>query len=107
MATETSGYLRVELINEELQLTLQDLCQDCGVHAETVIELVEHGVLLPKGASPGHWQFVGQDLLRIKRALRLQRDLAVNLAGVALTLDLLDEIDDLNRQLKQAGPSPD
>lgn len=93
-------YLRVELVDDDLQLSLRELCQDCGVHAETVIELVEHGVLEPRGRAPGEWQFVGHDLLRIKRALRLQRDLAINLAGIALSLDLLDEIRYLQRKLQ-------
>lgn len=97
-----STYLRVELVDDDLQLTLRELCQDCGVHAETVMELVEHGVLEPRGRSPGEWQFVGRDLLRIKRALRLQRDLAINLAGIALSLDLLDEIKYLQRKLQHA-----
>lgn len=104
MATKIStAYLHVEVIDDDLHLSLRELCQDCGVHAETVIELVEHGVLDPQGSAPGQWQFSGPDLLRIKRALRLQRDLSVNLAGVALTLDLLEEIEQLKRQLKQTG----
>jgi chaperone modulatory protein CbpM len=31
--------------------------------------------------------------------MRLQRDLGINLAGVALAIDLLDEIEDLRAQL--------
>lgn len=99
-----STYLQVELIDDSLQLSLRDLCHDCGVHAETVIKMVEHGVLQPRGRSPGQWQFIGRDLIRIKRAMRLQRDLAVNMAGVALSLDLLDEIDALQRRLQHARP---
>ena len=102
-----STYLRVEVVDDSLKLSLRELCQDCGVHAETVIELVEYGVLEPRGHSPGQWQFAGRDLVRIKRAMRLRRDLAVNLAGVALSLDLLDEIERLQRQLHHARVRPD
>ena len=104
MAKQTR-YLRVEIVDDSLQLTLRDLCQDCGVHAEAVIKMVEHGVLEPQGVDSGNWRFVGRDLIRIKRAIRLQQDLAINLAGVALTLDLLDEIATLRRRLHQLGPA--
>lgn len=104
-------YLQVELVDDNLQLSLRELCQDCGVHAETVMRLVEYGVIAPRGhtpgSSPGQWLFVGADLIRVKRAMRLQRDLAVNLAGVALSLELLDEIDALHRRLQHLRPSAD
>lgn len=103
----TNTYLQVEVVDDSLQLSLRDICKDCGVHAETVIKLVEHGVLQPRGRSPGQWEFVGRDLLRTKRAIRLQRDLAVNLAGAALTLDLLDEIESLRRRLQRSHAAPD
>jgi chaperone modulatory protein CbpM len=38
-------------------------------------------------------------LRRARLAVRLERDLEVNLAGVALALDLLEEIDRLRRAL--------
>mgnify|MGYP001114320439 CR=1 FL=1 len=38
-------------------------------------------------------------LARISRAIRLQRDLSVNLPGLALALELLDEIDHQRQQL--------
>lgn len=39
-------------------------------------------------------------MARVCSALRLQRDLGVNLAGIALALDLMEEIEKLFRQLK-------
>jgi chaperone modulatory protein CbpM len=45
------------------------------------------------------WRFSMNDLRRIKTALRLQRDLEVNLAGVALVLDLLDQLKELETQM--------
>ena len=46
------------------------------------------------------WHFRGDTLPRARRALRLQRDLEINLAGVALAMDLMDEIDRLRRELQ-------
>ena len=39
-------------------------------------------------------------MLRLVRALNLQRDLDINPAGAALALELLDEIDHLRERLR-------
>jgi len=41
--------------------------------------------------------------LRVRSALRLQHDLGVNLAGIALALDLMEELENLRAQLKIMG----
>ena len=40
------------------------------------------------------WQFTSLAIIRVARAKRLERDLSLNPPGVALALDLLDEIED-------------
>lgn len=40
------------------------------------------------------------DFSRIEAACRLHKDLQINLAGVVLALDLLEEIDELRHRLK-------
>ena len=59
-----------------------------------VLPLVEYGIVEPIEARSTNicWQFTNSSVLRVQTALRLQRDLDLNLAGVALALDLLDEI---------------
>jgi chaperone modulatory protein CbpM len=44
------------------------------------------------------WRFSGAALRRARIALRLERDLGVNLPGVALALDLLEELQRLRRE---------
>jgi chaperone modulatory protein CbpM len=87
-----------ELLDETLIFTLREVCHVCDVHAEYVIELVQEGVIQPH-AEPSlpapRWRFDGLAVARVQRALRLQRDLGVNLAGVALALELLDELERL------------
>lgn len=87
------------VIDETTTFTLGEICQTCNVHAELVIEMVAHGLLEPRGESPAQWEFTGDALRRSKTALRLQRDLGINLAGTALVLDLLDELEKLRVQL--------
>jgi chaperone modulatory protein CbpM len=80
---------------EEDDLTLGQLCRACGVHAEWVISLVEESIIEPQGDELRSWRFSGASLVRVRSALRLQRDLGVNLAGIALVLDLLEELERL------------
>ncbi len=91
---------QAEMMDDLMRLTLRDLCHDCQVNAEYVIELVEFGIVQPReGRRPGEWIFVGEDLVRVKKAERLRRDLEVNLPGVALSLDLLEELNELRRRV--------
>jgi len=82
------------ILDEEVSLTLDDVCRACAVETTFIVALVEEGVLEPsrQGEELQQWRFSGASLRRARVALRLQRDLEINLAGVALTLDLLDEI---------------
>ena len=95
--------LEICILEEQTQLTLADLCRACAVHAEQIIELVDIGVLEPLGREPARWRFGGVSLHRARRALRLQRDIGIDLVGVALALELLDEIDSLRARLRALG----
>jgi len=64
------------------------------------VEFVEEGVLTVVEINATEWYFTGAALRRARLALRLQRDLELNLAGVALALDLIDELQRLRRELQ-------
>lgn len=89
--------------------TLQELCERGDVHAEFVIKLVSYGVIAPvQEVEIRHWAFDPAALARLRKAQRLQRDLDINLPGLAMSLELLDdvrtlrrEVDRLNQQLRQ------
>jgi chaperone modulatory protein CbpM len=91
------------VIIEEVQLTLAEISRGCAVHAEYIVELVEEGVLAPSGGTPHRWRFGGAALSRVNTAVRLQRDLGLNLAGVALAMQLLDELNNLRARLNSLG----
>ena len=91
------------ILEEQTQLTLDDLCRACAVNATLIVELVDVGVLEPVGREPALWCFGGASLPRARRALRLQRDIGINLAGVALALELMDEIESLRTRLRAMG----
>ena len=88
---------------EEVHLTLVELCQACCAEQEHVLTWVFEGVLEPAGDSPEDWCFSGESLRRARLALRLSRDLEINPPGVALALDLLEEIAALRARLQRLG----
>tara|TARA_R110002167_G_scaffold83817_1_gene228138 strand:- start:2845 stop:3162 length:318 start_codon:yes stop_codon:yes gene_type:complete len=89
-----------ELLDDSLLLDLGGMTQRCPVQVEVIIELVKIGVLTPHGRSPVGWWFNGHDLVRLQRALRLQRDLGINLPGLALRIELLEERDRLRARVR-------
>ncbi len=91
------------VLEEMTELTLIEVSRACAVHAECIVELVDEGVITPFGREPHHWRFSGIHMRRAGVALRLQRDLGVNLAGAALALQLLDEVNALRARLKVLG----
>lgn len=91
------------IVEEEIHLTLVELCHACNASEEHVIAWVFEGVLEPIGEAPSDWRFTGQSLRRARLALFLTRDLEVNPPGVALALDLLDEIAVLEARLQRTG----
>lgn len=92
-----------EVLEVDVELTMGELCRACGLSAEQVFELVEYGIVEAGGREPSRWRFRGVSLRRVRCALRLQRDLGVNLAGAALALDLLDELHQLRRRMNRIG----
>ena len=88
------------IVEEEITLSLEELSRACTVDSEQVVSLVEVGVLEPIGDERGHWGFSGLSLIRARTALRLQHDLEINPAGLAVVLDLLEEINELRRRLR-------
>ena len=96
MTRETvSGYL----LDDRIELSLTDLCNACSKNTMWVSALVEEGVLEPIDVSEQHWRFSAVSLQRAHRAMRLDRDLGINLAGIALALDLLEELEALRARL--------
>ena len=92
--------MKIEIIDEHFEFTLDELCQCCAVQDEIIIAMVEEGMLSPVGSSPAEWRFTGTAQRHVEITLHLQRDLRVNLPGAALALELMEEIEQLQRQLR-------
>ncbi len=91
--------IQAEIVDERVEMTLHDMCRVCNRHTEWVVELVNEGVLDPMGKDQERWRFSGPSLQKAHTAMRLERDLGLNLAGIALALDLIDELEELRQRL--------
>jgi chaperone modulatory protein CbpM len=91
------------ILDEECSFSLDELSSACSVRAEYILELVDEGIIEPLEyrRNQQYWYFSGESLLRARKARRLQKDLGINLAGAALALDLIEEVDQLQQQLRR------
>jgi len=85
------------ILDEEIECDLQDICCMCNISSETVQDMIDEGLIRPRGSNPTQWRFSVVEIRRIQVTLRLQQDLRVNLPGCALVLELLEELDELRR----------
>lgn len=101
MTNEMQSLLSGDLLDEDVFLSLLQLCRACRMQAEQVQHLVEEGVVEPVGRDPQNWRFSGVSVRRLRCAIRLERDLGVNPAGAALALDLIEELETLRARLQR------
>ena len=81
--------------SQESPLSFEEICKICNISSDFIYDLMEYEIIQLQDETPEEWRFDINQLQRVKTALRLQRDLEVNLAGVAVILDLLDEMEKL------------
>ena len=101
--TADAAAARGVVVEEEVHLTFFELCRVVHAPPEQIVGWIGEGVLEPAGQSPEDWRFAGPSLRRARLATRLAGDLGLNAPGVALALDLLDEIESLRARLLRAG----
>ncbi len=87
------------VVEDEVHMSIVEISQASRAPEELIMSWVSEGVLSPAGSSPEDWRFSGDSLKRAKTAAHLTHDLELNIPGVALALDLLDEITRLRNQL--------
>jgi chaperone modulatory protein CbpM len=88
------------IVAGDSSLTLKQVCRSSGANAEIIIEMVEIGLLEPRGRDPVEWRFPDRSLARVRSTLRLRDDLEVNFSGAALALELIDEIRHLRGRVR-------
>ena len=90
-----------DVLSEDLRLALEDICEICGLTESKIRAYVEEGVVDVHGDDVKLWRFSEVSIVQFQKARRLEQDLRLNPAGVALVLDLMSQIDELKNQLRR------
>ena len=85
---------------ESAFLTVEDLARATGLHPEQVKKFVGFGLVEPVGGGGPHPMFPVDAVERLRRVVRLRRDLGVNLAGAAAILEMRERMENLQRELE-------
>ncbi len=93
-----------DLLQEQSDLTLDDICERCGLSIDTVTTYVHEGLVDVSGSEATGWKFTQTHMVHIQKARRLEQDLRLNPAGSVLVLELLAQIDTLKARLKHFDP---
>ena len=99
MTKINTTWIEASIVENEVHMSIVELSHASRTPQELIMSWVSEGVLSPAGSSPEDWRFSGDSLRRAKTAAHLTHDLELNGPGVALALDLLDEIAQLRARL--------
>lgn len=100
----TTTYAVGVCLVDEHALGLESLAAAADTDADFIRLLVDEGLVQPVAQEPV-WRFGGEELARVRRIRRLQRDFEASLQSVAVMLDLMDQIERLRAVLRRAGIS--
>jgi chaperone modulatory protein CbpM len=99
--TTSDDTVEGQMLDETVWLEFAEFCTSLHVEQSWVVELVDSGLIEPRGVEPQAWRFPASALSRVRSTVRLVNDLGVNLAGAAVILDLLEERRQLLARLRQ------
>ena len=83
----------------EITYTVTELCQSTGIMQ--VVEVVGLGMIVPLEPADTVWIFDADALSCLQRAQRLQNELDLDWSGVAMTLTLLERVEQLKKENDQ------
>jgi chaperone modulatory protein CbpM len=98
-------YQEITWSTEHSFLTLEQLAVSVELHPQLVQQLVRHGLIEPANAQAPDLLFPISCVERIRRIIRLRRDLRVNLAGAAVILEMRQHIEELQKELARLRQS--
>ncbi|TFL08472.1 hypothetical protein CSC67_20630 [Pusillimonas caeni] len=92
-------------ITESVWLNASDICsfehvvEVSGLSAQELRELIETGIIEPSNDDPGNYFFHTQCIVVARKARRLRDDFELDTRGLALALNLLRRVDDLETEI--------
>jgi MerR family transcriptional regulator/heat shock protein HspR len=72
-----------------------------GIHPQTLRLYEREGLLKPSRTDGNTRLYTEEDLQRLEFILSLARDLGVNIAGIAIILQMRERMEEMNRQMQE------
>jgi len=72
-----------------------------GIHPQTLRLYEREGLLKPSRTEGNTRLYTEDDLQRLEFILNLARDLGVNIAGIAIILNMRERMEEMNRQMQE------
>lgn len=88
------------LIEDTTTFSFIEVCTRYHIPKKLLHEMIEQGLFDVQSTNEQQLTLTQKDLQKMESAFRLHKDLGVNLEGVALALELLDELERLRTELK-------
>ena len=101
MSERDTTALSGPIFDESTEITFIELIEVCGLEPALVDDMINEGILEPLSGNRDNLSFSYSSIRRTRTVIHLQRDLGLNLAGAALALELLDQISNLQAQLRR------
>ena len=80
-------------------LTFEMVADIVGARRSLVVRLAQQGLIDTVDSESGEPFLPRRTVIRLRRMQRLRHDLGVNFAGAAVILDLVNRLDEMNREL--------
>lgn len=91
------------LIEESQTFSCTEICHKYNIPEELLEELMEQGLFSNQSTEIKNLRLNQKELHRIEAAFRLHQDLEINIPGVVLAIELLEQIEQLNDELTVLG----
>ena len=76
------------------------VAEQYGIHPQTLRLYEREGLLKPSRTEGNTRYYTDEDLERLEFILNLARDLGVNIAGIAIILQMRERMEEMNRQMQ-------
>lgn len=87
-------------LHEHYEISLPELAQLAGLTEAELCEWVEEGLLAPIDPKAVPWTFSADRLVTVQKACRLRRDFQLEPQVLALVVQLIDRIENLETEVR-------
>ncbi|MBS0350531.1 MAG: chaperone modulatory protein CbpM [Proteobacteria bacterium] len=87
------------IIEKSQALTLDEFCNAIHSEPQLITKMIEYQLLHPEGNEPSEWRFDSVSIKKGRIAASFYYDLEINLQGIALALQLLDQNEQLQKKI--------